>query len=198
MAIVGLGVVTRRGVWIELLPGGAPPVPAWRRDLGRPARARWISGRRLGSECWDAYEAIEGRPLLEAIGSPQPWSRVRHWIADLAQEIAAGLKDGSLPALAFDRVWIGSDDRARLLDWAPARASASSIAPAPTLEFLRTLQAAPTQLDIAVFPNADHGIIENDRQSAGYHDLLAAWIRTRKLEGSFGTAILQPDVGGSQ
>ncbi len=65
--------------------------------------------------------------------------------------------------------------------------------PGPTLEFLRTLQPEPPQLDIAVFPNADHGIIEDDRQSAGYHDLLAQWIRTRKLEGQFGTAILQPD-----
>ena len=80
--------------------------------------------------------------------------------------------------------------------------------PAPTLEFLRTLQAAPTQLDVAVFPNADHGIIEEGeqggqpfaRQSSGYHELLAAWIRTRKLGGKFGTAILQPDPmdGGSQ
>ena len=65
--------------------------------------------------------------------------------------------------------------------------------PVPTLEFLRTLQAAPTQLDIAVFPNADHGMIEDDRESAGYHDLLAARIRTRKLEGKFGTAVLQAD-----
>ena len=65
--------------------------------------------------------------------------------------------------------------------------------PAPTLEFLRTLQPEPSQLDIAIFPNADHGILEDDRQSAGYHDLLVKWIRTRKLEGQFGTAILQPD-----
>jgi hypothetical protein len=73
--------------------------------------------------------------------------------------------------------------------------------PAPTLEFLRTLQTAPAQLDIAIFPYADHGILEEGeqngqpfaRQSAGYHDLLAHWIRTRKLEGKFGTAILQPD-----
>jgi alpha-beta hydrolase superfamily lysophospholipase len=64
---------------------------------------------------------------------------------------------------------------------------------APTLEFLRALQAAPPQLDIAIFPNADHGILEDDRQSAGYHDLLVQWIRTRKLEGRFGTAVLQPD-----
>jgi alpha-beta hydrolase superfamily lysophospholipase len=64
---------------------------------------------------------------------------------------------------------------------------------APTLEFLRALQAAPPQLDIAIFPNADHGILEDDRQSAGYHDLLVQWIRTRRLEGRFGTAVLQPD-----
>lgn len=75
---------------------------------------------------------------------------------------------------------------------------------APTLEFLRTLQPAPPQLDIAVFPNADHGILEEGeqngeayaRQSAGYFDLLAHWLRTRNLAGKFGTAILQPDPQG--
>lgn len=75
--------------------------------------------------------------------------------------------------------------------------------PVPTLEFIRRLQGGPTQLDIAVFPNADHGIIEMQErggelvataQSAGYYDLLADWIRTRKLEGRFGNAILQPDA----
>jgi uncharacterized RDD family membrane protein YckC len=109
----------RRGVWIELLPPGAPPVPASRRDLGRPGRARWLSGRRSGADAWDAYEAMDGGPLLEAIETPQPWSRVRHWIADLAQEIAAAGKDGSMPALDPARVWITADDRARLLDWSP-------------------------------------------------------------------------------
>lgn len=72
---------------------------------------------------------------------------------------------------------------------------------APTLEFLRTLQSAPPQLDIAIFPNADHGILEEGeqhgqpyaRQSAGYFELLAHWLRTRNLAGKYGTAILQPD-----
>jgi hypothetical protein len=75
--------------------------------------------------------------------------------------------------------------------------------PVPTLEFVRKLQAEPTQLDIAVFPHADHGIIEMEErggervaigQSQGYYDLLASWIRTRKLEGKFGSAVLQPDA----
>ena len=75
--------------------------------------------------------------------------------------------------------------------------------PVPTLEFVRKLQAEPTQLDIAVFPNADHGMIDVEErggelvatvQSPGYYDLLASWIRTRKLEGKFGSAQLQPDT----
>jgi len=75
--------------------------------------------------------------------------------------------------------------------------------PAPTLNFLRTLQAAPPQLDVAVFPDADHGIIDSEqrngelvaiRQSPGYYDLLGSWIRTRKLDGKFGAAILRPDT----
>src|SRR5205807_1721620 len=84
----------RRRVWVEMLPAGTPPLEARRRDLGRPARTRWLSGRRAGAECWDAYEAVDGQPFLEAAASPQPWSRVRHWLADLSDEIAAGMKEG--------------------------------------------------------------------------------------------------------
>ncbi len=109
----------RRAVWIELLPPATPPVPPWRRDLNRPGRARWISGRRSASECWDAYERIDGQALDAAIATPQPWSRVRHWLADIAREIAAASRDGAAPLLRHDRIWIADDDRARLLDWTP-------------------------------------------------------------------------------
>jgi hypothetical protein len=126
----------RRGVWMELLPLGTPPLPAQRRDLSRPTRARWLSGRRTATECWDAYEAVDGQGFLQAIAHAQPWARVRHWLADLGREVADGLKDGSLPPLQADRLWIGSDDRARLLDWPPpppspaaGRASAGQAAP---------------------------------------------------------------------
>jgi hypothetical protein len=102
-----------------LRPPATPALDARRRDLGRPARTRWLSGRRADGECWDAFEALDGQPFLDAIVSPQPWSRVRHWLADLSDEIAAGMKDGSLPVLRVDRLWIGSDDRVRLLDWVP-------------------------------------------------------------------------------
>jgi eukaryotic-like serine/threonine-protein kinase len=106
-----------RRIWMDLLPPGSPPLNALRRDLGRPGRARWLAGRRNGDECWDAYEAIEGEPLDAAAARPQPWARVRHWLADLTHEMAAGLDDGSLPPLHARRVWIDRDDRGRILDW---------------------------------------------------------------------------------
>jgi hypothetical protein len=114
----------RRPVWIRRLPPGTPSLSPLRRDLGRPARPRWLAGRRSGAECWDAFEAADGRSLVEAAVVAQPWSRVRHWLADLTHELVAGLADGSLPELEVDRVWIGADDRARLLDWPAATALA--------------------------------------------------------------------------
>jgi hypothetical protein len=50
---------------------------------------------------------------------------VRHWIVELASEVAAASKDGSLPLLAADRIWIDADDRARVLDWTPPSAASS-------------------------------------------------------------------------
>ena len=126
----------RRKVSIEFNSPDTPALPPLRRDLGRPARARWLAGRRTADECWDAFEAIPGQPLTHAIAHPQPWSRVRHWLSDLTHEIVQGLADGSLPVLEIDRVWVGADDRVRLLDWpAPHQGSgqpAGSGSPAAT------------------------------------------------------------------
>src|SRR5262249_53765624 len=112
VVVEGFDSRLRRGGWLERLPAGTPPLPPARRDLGRPARTRWLSGRRDGDQCWDAYEKLEGQPLLQAIAEKQPWSRVRHWLADLSDEVAVGLRDGSLPVLALDRIWVGSGEAA--------------------------------------------------------------------------------------
>ena len=106
----------KRRVWIELLPAGTPPLPASRRDLGRAARLRWLAGRRDGGESWDAYEALDGAPFDAAAPAPQPWSAVRHWLADLVREAAAGLEDGSLPPLSPPLIWMGADGHARILE----------------------------------------------------------------------------------
>jgi len=116
-AVEGFDDRLHRRVWMELLPAGSEPLDAARRDLDRPARVRWLGGKRHGAECWDAYEAVDGLPIDEAAAAPRPWSRVRHWVSDLAHEISAGLADGSLPPLSAQAIWIGSDDRARIVEW---------------------------------------------------------------------------------
>jgi dienelactone hydrolase len=71
-----------------------------------------------------------------------------------------------------------------------------------TIAILRELQAKGAPIDLAVFPNADHGIIEfagdkpdsplADHTSPGYFELLADWITTRRLDRPHGTAIQTP------
>ena len=128
-----LGYDTRllRKVWIRPLPAGSPPVAAGVRALGRATRLRWLGGRRAADGNWDAYEASPGRPLLALLGEPQPWRSVRYWLLDLAEELRAGLADGSVPAaLGLDRVWITADGRAKLLDFAAPGAAPDQ--PRPT------------------------------------------------------------------
>ena len=119
-----LGYDTRllRKVWIRSLPDDAPAVATDVRDLARPGRLRWLAGRRRLGECWDAYEDPSGSPMVHLLEEPQPWESVRYWLVDVAEELAAGTKHQSLPAvLTLDRVWITPEGRAKLLDF-PHRA----------------------------------------------------------------------------
>ena len=116
----------RRLVWIHILPSGSAPLSPRRRDLSRPGRLRWLTGRRTSDECWDAYEALGGEPLTTRIAEPQPWSHVRHWLHDLADELKLASEDGLLPELALDRVWVTDDGRAKLVDWSTSSESRSA------------------------------------------------------------------------
>ena len=120
----GFDPLLRRTVWLHVLPKGAPPLtPAWR-DLARPARQRWLHGRRTADEAWDAYEAPDGAPLTIVAGTRQPWRVVRYWLQDLAREIEAAERDGTLPSLSLDRVWITRSSRAMIVDVRPGRSTA--------------------------------------------------------------------------
>ena len=106
-----------RKVWLRKVPAGTEPVPAPWRSLGRIGRLRWLTGKRSPEENWDAFESPTGRPFLELVTSLQPWREVRYWLHDLATEISAAEKDGTLPELALDRIWITAEGRAKLLDF---------------------------------------------------------------------------------
>ncbi len=113
--LVGFDSSLRRHVWIHTLPSGTAAVAPLIRDLSRPGRLRWLNGRRSKSEAWDAYEALDGVPLVSLLGTAQPWRTVRPWLLDLAREIDAGLQDGSITALTIDHAWITRDGHAKLL-----------------------------------------------------------------------------------
>jgi eukaryotic-like serine/threonine-protein kinase len=123
--LLGYDLRLLRKVWIRTVPPGTPPVSAALRNLGRIGRLRWLAGRRSQEENWDAFEAASGRPLAQlleekkqSVSNLQPWAQVRYWLSDLATELSAAQKDGTIPPfLALDRVWITSDGRAKLLDF---------------------------------------------------------------------------------
>jgi eukaryotic-like serine/threonine-protein kinase len=114
----GYDVRLLRKVWIRRTAQSTPPVAQAIRNLARAGRVRWLGGKRDSEESWDAYEFLSGRPLAHLLDRPQPWQLVRYWLADLSEELNAALKDNSLPEiLSLDRVWITSDNRAKLLDF---------------------------------------------------------------------------------
>lgn len=116
--LLGYDLRLLRKVWIRTVPPGAPPVAAPLRNVGRVGRLRWLTGRRSPEENWDAFEGVNGKPLLRLFPDRQPWNQVRFWLYDLAQEISAAEKDATLPpVLALDRVWITGEGRAKLLDF---------------------------------------------------------------------------------
>jgi hypothetical protein len=115
--LLGFDSRLRRRVWLHELPTDTPSVAPLIRDLNRPARLRWLGGRRMSTESWDAYEALDGMPFVRLLDRPHRWRAVRAWLADLAREIEAALNDGSLGQLSLERVWITREGHAKLLDF---------------------------------------------------------------------------------
>ena len=133
-----------RKVWVHVVPAGTPPVGAQGRAIGRIGRLRWITGRRSEEENWDAFEGVTGKPLVNLLDKPQPWSLVRYWLLDLATEMAAAEEDGTVPAvLDLDRVWITGDGRAKLFDFrAPAAVASAGSPPLNATGFLNLVVCA--------------------------------------------------------
>jgi uncharacterized RDD family membrane protein YckC len=146
--LLGYDLRLLRKVWIRTVPTGTPPVAAPLRNIGRVGRLRWLTGQRSAEENWDAFEGVSGKPLLKLLSTCQPWSQVRFWLYDLARELSAAEKDGTLPqVLSLDRVWITGDGRAKLLDFpAPGAGAAPASPPLPETgriqHFLREVAAA--------------------------------------------------------
>jgi eukaryotic-like serine/threonine-protein kinase len=101
-----------RAVWLRFSDPEAPHVPAARRGVIRGTRLRWLAGRRLEAEAWDAYEAVEGAPLSNAA---HEWTDVRWWLLDLAKECAATTAADRAPR-SPQRVWTLASGGIKWLD----------------------------------------------------------------------------------
>ncbi len=136
-----------RRVWIHRRPPGAASVAEGRRDLKRSTRLRWLNGKRTPQESWDAYGFVDGTPLVSALQTAQPWSEVRQWLLSMSEEIVQAASDGTfLAATPADRIWIASDNRARLLEFPSTPAGSTA---APTLTFHELHSAQETLFRIA-------------------------------------------------
>lgn len=114
---LGYDPVLRRNVWLRRAAADEPPVNSEARDLARRGRLRWLTGTRTPEGSWDAYEYVDGCRLLDR-ESPAKWEEVRIWLLDLAEELAAVQESSAFqPELNLDRIWIGHDGHARILDF---------------------------------------------------------------------------------
>ncbi|HUF63842.1 MAG TPA: protein kinase [Verrucomicrobiales bacterium] len=132
----------RRQVWIYRRPLNAAPLSPELRDLSRAARLRWLGSGRTETQIWDAYDAVEGQPLLHGAVTPAAWNVLRFWLLDLAEELAFALKHPeTTPTLALDRVWIANSGHLVLLDFPCPGLSADTAAQAgSTLDGLPAMQ----------------------------------------------------------
>lgn len=148
--------VLRRSIWLWRASDDGPS-PA-RRHVARPGRLRWLQSVHTEDGEWDAFEAPAGTPLTTRLreDGPAPWSRLRHWLHDLASELWAASGDRTLPATSsLDHIWITADGRAMLLEraWPAAGGTAAERIPVQDLAGQqRLLQAVARHTDADRLP----------------------------------------------
>jgi uncharacterized RDD family membrane protein YckC len=110
----------QRPALLQRCPTSAPALTEVRRFCKRPGRVRWHhtvsdpEGVR-----WEVWQAIPGQPLsdMRALPSAPSWDLVLLWLQELAAEMDAAQKDGTLPAeLTSQHIWITQSGHAVLLD----------------------------------------------------------------------------------
>jgi PAS domain S-box-containing protein len=167
--VVGFDPVLRRNVWIHVVPPHTRPIDAVRRDLSRTGRLHWLTGRRSAKDNWDAFEAPDGVPLLTALhGSGVPWSTLKAWLLDLSAELVAAARDGSMPVLRLDRLWVRDDDRLVLLDFAAPGVGrdqtahpSADLAPVPLLSAVAERSTPASAGSLALMPLSARRLLQS-------------------------------------
>jgi uncharacterized RDD family membrane protein YckC len=162
--IVATDPVLRRRVW--LLRRDSTGLSLARRNLARSGRLRWLQKIETVGTTWDAFEAVEGVPFFSLLegGKRVPWSRLRHWLSDLASELWDATGDHTLPAeLGLDHVWITAQGRAVLLDepWPGVQTDAERIVVGDLAGQQRFLNAVAACAESTSLPLHARGVLQN-------------------------------------
>jgi len=161
--IIATDPVLRRRVWLLRREGSE--LPAARRNLARPGRLRWLQKVETADATWDAFEASNGEPFSSLVkdGREVPWSRLRHWLHDLAAEMWAAKEDETLATeLSLDHVWITTQGQAVLLDepW-PASIPSEQMGVADLAGQQRFLTAVAACVEPTNLPLHARGVLQN-------------------------------------
>ena len=116
-----------RRVWLCRRSHESAPVLEAIRNLSRPGRLRWLANGVEGDTVWDAYEAPRGVALVDALQEQPNWPSIRYWLSDLAEELRVASDEGTLPeTVSLNRLWVGSDGRLKILDFAAPAVTADT------------------------------------------------------------------------
>lgn len=162
--VEGNDPVLRRRVWLLRRTTSGPSTE--RRNVSRPGRQRWLQTVETAEGAWDAYEAAEGASFssMVADGRRVPWSRLRHWLHDLAAEMWSASGDQTLPAeLSLDHIWITVHGRAILLDeaWPEVTQPVDRIPVGDLAGQQRFLHAAAACVESTSLPLHARGVLRN-------------------------------------
>ena len=154
------------------------------------AKSHWIAG-------WERFDALKAKyataPWLKAMGQEGFTGMMVAAPSSVARQLGPKVDLGVsfeyepapvIAALKTRQLWVlGGGD--------------TSAPSARTLAILQGIQKTNHALSVAVFPKADHGIVETTqvdgvthvRLAAGYLDLVAGWIRSGKAPTTPGAVI---------
>lgn len=108
-----------RRVWLRVQPPGFGDVDAVSRGLTRVTRLRWLGAQRTESECWDCYEAPDGKPLTTAIRDGLRWEAVISALRQLISELQTATDEGSLADnVSLEHLWLTEGGSLKILPFA--------------------------------------------------------------------------------
>jgi uncharacterized RDD family membrane protein YckC len=122
----------KRAVWIKVRPGAVATSSSECSAANGATGPRWLQGGDRAGQRWDAFEALPGAPLDDAVRAAGglDWGCSRVVLYELADRLLASARKGILPpVLSLSQVWVEPEGRVNLLE-APIRSRQTGSDPA--------------------------------------------------------------------